>query len=507
MFARRRRCMSIMFTVAVAAATVVAGVLSWPQLISQATYAIERGQAEVSREQLAVASDLSEAFQHVARTLRPSVVSIRSVRRVEAGVRPYGSQVPDEFRRFFGQDELLDRFFFEPPPAERGFEQHGLGSGVIVSEDGYILTNNHVVDGADEVKVALSDRRELIAEIIGTDRATDLAVLKVESGDLHPATLGDSSQLQVGEWALAIGSPFGLEHTVTAGIISAKGRRVGILGDNGYEDFIQTDAAINPGNSGGPLVNLRGEVIGINTAIESRSGGNQGVGFAIPSDMARRVMDAIIEEGGVTRGYLGALIQDLDEDLAESFGFQSRDGVLIGDVVEDGPAAAAGLQAGDIVTQVNGKRVTTASELRNLVAATPPKTELRLDVFRNGQRRTITVTTGTLDEGRFASGGRSGSASTEELGLTVQNLTPELARRLRLEGDQEGVVVTSVEAESLAERVGIRPGDLLVAVGNRTISTVTDFREALRELDPESGVRLQVERNGVRRFVYVRGAR
>ena len=291
---------------------VVTGVLTWPNVVSQATYAIERGQAEASHSQLAAASDLSQAFRHVARLLRPSVVSVSSVKRVQVNqpqVRPFNSDVPDELRRFFGGDDFFDRFFFEAPPAPRGFEQHGLGTGVIVRDDGYILTNNHVVQGADEVKVTLSDERQFTAEVVGTDKATDLAVLKIEADGLYAAQLGDSNELAVGEWVLAVGSPFGLEQTVTAGIVSAVGRaNVGITD---YEDFIQTDAAINPGNSGGPLVDLRGEVIGINTAIASRNGGYQGIGFAIPSSMARQVMESIIEDGQVSRGYLGALIQDL----------------------------------------------------------------------------------------------------------------------------------------------------------------------------------------------------
>ena len=508
--AHRKRRNSAIVILLVVAASVSAGVFSWPDLVAQATYAIERGQAEASTEQLAVATDLSQAFQHVARSLRPSVVSISSVKRTQVSqpqVRRFDSQIPDEFRRFFGGDDAFDRFFFEVPSVPRGFEQQGVGSGVIVSSDGYILTNNHVVEDADEVTVTLTDKRELDAEIVGTDSATDLAVLKVDANGLHAARLGDSSRLQVGEWTLAIGSPFGLDHTVTAGIISAKGRRVGILGENGYEDFIQTDAAINPGNSGGPLVNLRGEVIGINTAIESRSGGNQGVGFAIPSDMARHVMDSIIEHGGVTRGYLGASIQDLDEGLADSFGHDSTEGVLIADVMEGSPAEKAGLRSGDIVTEIDGKKVSDATELRNRVAATAPNSQATIKFYRNGKRKAIKVTIGELDTVvPTAARGREQS-STEQLGMTVENLSSELAQRIGIDPDDDGgVVVTVVDQGSLAARVGIRPGDMLVAVGNRSIESVVDFNEAMRELDTASGIRMQIERGGVRRFVYVRGA-
>lgn len=506
--ARRKRSLSAIAITVLVAASVAGSAFSWPYLVSQATYAIERGQAEASYEQLAVATNLSDAFQHVARTLRPSVVSISSVKRLQVNepqVRRFGAPIPDEFRQFFGGDDMLDRFFFEVPSAPRGFEQQGVGSGVIVSSDGYILTNNHVVDGADEVTVTLSDKRELVAEIVGTDKATDLAVLKVHESGLHEARLGDSASLQVGEWALAIGSPFGLDHTVTAGIISAKGRRVGILGDQGYEDFIQTDAAINPGNSGGPLVNLRGEVIGINTAIESRSGGNQGVGFAIPSDMARHVMDSIIENGGVTRGYLGASIQDLDEDLADSFGYGSTEGVLIADVMEDSPAAEAGLRPGDIVTKINEEKVSNATKLRNTVAATAPNTRAKVEFYRDGKRKTTKVTVGTLDETVFVSARGRVQSSAEELGMTVEDLSSELAQRLGVDGDDRGVIVREVDRGSLASRVGIRPGDMIVALGNRPIETVGDFNEAMEELDSQSGIRIQIQRGGVRRFVYIRG--
>ena len=501
---RRKRTLSTFIIVTLFTATMATGVLTWPYVISQATYAIERGQAEASYQQLAVASDLSQAFQHVARTLRPSVVSISSVKRVQVmqpQVRQYGGEVPDELKRFFGSRDFFDRFFFEVPSAPRGFEQHGLGTGVIVSADGYILTNNHVVQDADEVTVTLSDNRELSAEVIGTDSPTDVAVLKVNANGLHAARLGDSSNLQPGEWSLAIGSPFGLDQTVTAGIISAVGRaNVGITD---YEDFIQTDAAINPGNSGGPLVNLRGEIIGINTAIASRNGGYQGIGFAIPSNMARHVMESIIEDGQVTRGYLGALIQDLNDDLADSFGFDSTKGVLVGDVVEDGPAAQAGLRSGDIVLKLNGKEVSNANQLRNAVAATHPRSQMEIEYYRDGAKKVVSVEVGQLDEDRARSIQR-GEATARHLGMKVETLTPSVAQRLGLPQDERGVIVTDVDPTGLAARAGIRPGDMVIAVGDTTMETVSDFRESIRKQEPKHGIRMQIQRDGARRFVFLR---
>jgi serine protease Do len=481
----------------------------WPSIVSRTTYAIERGQAQAAQQQLAVASDLSQAFQQVARALRPSVVSVSSVKHVQAN-RPQTRrfETPDELRQFFGNDDLFERFFEMPSPPggseQRGFEQRGLGTGVIVSEDGYVLTNNHVVAGSDEVTVTLSDKRQLTAQVVGTDKPTDIAVVKIDARDLQPAKLGDSSKLEVGQWALAMGSPFGLDQTVTAGIISAVGRSN--MGITDYEDFIQTDAAINPGNSGGPLVNLQGEVIGINTAIATRTGSYQGVGFSIPINMARRVMDSIINTGGVTRGYLGAIIQDLTEDLAHSFGYQSIEGVLIGDVVPDGPAAKAGIKAGDIVTSLNGNKVTSASELRNAIAATDPDTQVTLEVFRDGKSQKLTVTVGKLNRDTVPTATATpGKAQTEKLGMSVQDLTPDIAQQLRLDASARGVVVTDLDPNGLAARAGLREGDLIVGVGGQAVKSVMDFRTATKDFDPKAGIRLQVQREGARLFVFLRG--
>lgn len=471
------------------------------ELPSQQTYAAEAQQALAARQDLAHITDLSAAFRQVAKSIRPSVVSISSVTHVRARSQRNGRpEIPDELRGFFG-DDAFDRFFdFRDPRG--GFDQQGLGTGVIVSSDGYVVTNNHVIRGADEVTVTLSDDRALKAKVVGADPKTDLAVLKVEAKDLVVAAFGDSDSTEVGEWVLAIGSPFGLDQTVTAGIISAKGRKMKIAE---YEDFLQTDAAINPGNSGGPLVNLQGQVIGINTAIASRTGGYMGVGFAIPSNMVRTVKDGILKYGRVQRGRLGAMIQDLTEDLAKSFGLESPKGVLIGDVVKGSPAEKAGLRSEDIVLKFNGQPVNNANQLRNAVAATTPNTPAEVLIFRDGKQTELTITVGELeDETVAATGGNMPSETTSPLGLAVQSLTPELARQLGYDRDIQGVVVTAVEPGSVAARAELRPKDVVVNVGGTAIRSIRDFREMLEKSDLSRGVRLQIRREGVRLFVFLK---
>lgn len=473
-----------------------------PAWLSQLTYAVEVGQAKAAEEQLAVANDLSQAFREVAKVLGPSVVSISSTKRFQPmqDRNPrFEGQIPKEFRGFF-DDDVFDRFFeFHIP--QRGFEQQGMGSGVIVSEDGYVLTNHHVAGDADEVNVTLSDGRQFRGELVGSDKATDIAVLKIDADNLKPAKLGKSAALEVGEWVLAIGSPFGLDHTVTAGIISATGRaNVGITD---YEDFIQTDAAINPGNSGGPLVNLRGEVVGINTAIATRGAGYMGVGFAIPSEMASHVMHGIIDKGFVTRGWLGAMIQDLSEDLAKSFHFDSTDGVLIGDVVPDSPADKAGLKAGDIVTKYNGQSVESANELRNAVAGTAPDTDAKLEVFRDGEHKSLTVRIAQLDQDRVVALTKGGE-SANELGMTVEPLTPERAGQLGADTDDAGVVVTKVDEGSFAARIEIERGDIVLAVGDEAVRNIDEFKNAMAKQELKRGIRLQLMRDGMKRFVFLR---
>jgi serine protease Do len=462
----------------------------------------EAVQAQEAGGRPSYAQDLSVAFREVAKTIRPSVVSISSVTRAEsggAGGAGGGAGLPPELRQFFG-DEEFERFFEFRGPRDQ--EQRGLGSGVVVSADGYVLTNFHVVGEADQVDVRLSDGREFRAKIVGGDKSTDIAVLKIDANNLSPARLGDSDALEAGEWVLAMGSPFGLNQTLTAGIISATGRKN--VGITDYEDFVQTDAAINPGNSGGPLVNLKGEVIGINTAIASRSGGSMGVGFAIPSNMARQIMDEILQNGKVVRGYLGAMIQDLNADLAQSFGYDSTEGVLIGDVAPGGPGQQAGLKAGDIVASYNGKPLKDANDLRNRVAATDPGSQATLEVFRDGRKQRLAVEIGTLDSQAAAAAPRGEDPVV--LGLAVQDLTPELAAQIGVEADLRGAVVTKVEPGSLAADAGLRPGDMVVAVGDVAVGTAAEFRAAVKSRDAKQGLRLQVLREGLKRFVFLKAS-
>ena len=469
-----------------------------PSTVSCLAYAAETGRALAARGELQHAGDLSAAFHDVAMAMRPSVVTITSTKKVHLSSndeQPNMPEIPKEFRGFFG-DEFFHRF---QTPGE-GFQQQGQGSGVIVDRQGYILTNNHVVNGMDEVKVTLSDHRSFTAEIVGTDPKTDLAVLKIDAKNLAAAELGDSTAMQVGDWVVAIGTPFGLDMTVTAGIVSATGRsNVGITD---YEDFIQTDAAINPGNSGGPLVNLQGQVIGINTAISSSNGGNVGVGFAIPSDMARTVMHSLIEKGHVDRGWLGAMIQDLNEDLSQSFGYHGTEGVLLGDVLDEGPAQKAGLQAGDIIVQFNGRRMKDANQLRQTVAATEPNTDADVVVFRDGKEQTLTVhITQMKSDSAVAT---AAGEQSDDLGISVRTLTPDAAAQLGYQADEHGVVVTEVKPGSVAASLGIRSGDVIVAVGRESIDDVADYRKALDSNDLSKGIRLQIMRDGAKRFVFAK---
>ncbi|MBX3178589.1 MAG: DegQ family serine endoprotease [Candidatus Hydrogenedentes bacterium] len=378
----------------------------------------------------------------------------------------------------------------------------GSGSGFIISSDGYIVTNHHVAGEADALSVTLEDGRRFDASLVGTDPQTEIALLKIEASGLPIVALGDSDAAKVGEWVLAVGSPFGLSHTVTAGIISAQGRsEVGIVD---YANFIQTDAAINPGNSGGPLINLRGEVIGVNTAILSSSGGNNGIGFAIPINMARSIVEDLKEDGQVVRGYLGVSIQNLTPDIAEWFGVSGDRGAIVGDVVEDSPAARAGLRRDDIVLRYGGQEIRDAAGLRSRVATTAPETDVVIELLRDGAPVERTVRIGQLGAPEEKAAARAPGAApapvAERLGLRLQELDAQTAAQLGYAG-RRGVVVAQVEPGSQAQRAGIVPGALITEVNRRAVSNVREFREALQQGSRKNTALLNVEKDGYSRYV------
>lgn len=437
----------------------------------------------ISKESIDILTRTNQALSEVAMAVKPSVVNISSIRTIRTQGIPHPFFNDPFFRRFFG-DEFR---FFERPREHR---QSGLGSGVIVDKDGYILTNYHVVKDADEIKVKLSDKREFTGKVIGTDPKTDLAVIKIQADKLPVIKWGDSDKLRVGEMILAIGNPFGLNQTVTAGIVSATGRaNVGIAD---YEDFIQTDAAINPGNSGGALVNIRGELIGINTAIFSTSGGYQGIGFAIPSNMAKVVMENLIKKGKVVRGWLGVSIQAITPELAKQFGLQSEKGVLVSDVMEDSPAEKAGLKRGDIILELDGKEFSEPSALRNAVAVIPPGKEVTIKILREGKQITTKAVIAELPAGL-----QKMSAPSEGplKGIQVQDITPEVRRSLQLPKRVTGVIVVDVAEGSPAEGF-IVENDVIMEINRKKVNNTKDYATITGSLKKNQGVMLLIYRNG-----------
>jgi serine protease Do len=448
------------------------------------------------------ANTLEKSLELVAEYVKPSVVSITTVKVFKHPTtrRFHGDERErrrDPFRDFFGED-FFDRFFPRPPVPEGEFKTQSLGSGVIVDKRGYILTNNHVVADMDELKVRLSDKREFDAKIIGTDPQTDLAVVKIEGENLIPAKMGSSDEIKPGQWAIAVGNPFGLTSTVSVGVISAVGRSgVGIAQ---YENFIQTDAAINPGNSGGPLVNIRGEIIGINTAIFTRSGGYQGIGFAIPVNMAKAVLRDLIDKGKVTRGWLGVVIQDLDASLAKQFNVDVTEGVLISDVQDDSPAKEAGFERGDIVIEYDDRKIADVNELRHKVAQTEVGKKVKVKVLRGSKEKVLAVKIGEQPADLFATGPLPGG---KDLGMTVQDLTKELAGSLGYEGES-GVVVSAIEQGSPADQADINEGDLIKEVNREKIANVKDFKQALSKSEKDKDILLLIRRGMHTRFVIIK---
>ena len=442
------------------------------------------------------APQFNQVYADVAEKLLPVVVSIHSAKIVQV-------QEFDPFEWFFGQGRS-NPHQQNTPQRERRAE--GVGSGVIVSSDGYILTNNHVVEGADDLTVTLYDDREFSAEIVGTDPPTDIALIKLkDASNLPVAYLGDSDKTRIGEIVLAIGSPYSLTETVTQGIVSALGRTTpGAL--NQYEDFIQTDAAINPGNSGGPLVDMDGEVIGINSAIYSRSGGSQGIGFAIPVNMARDIMEILVKDGKVSRGWLGVSIQDLTPDLASSLGLNNTDGVLVNDVIENTPAQNAGLEAEDIIVSVAGDKVKNTTELRNKVAMIKPGTETDFEVLRNGKHKTFEITLAERDKYVDSQGLTGSSADVKEkTGLDVQTLTPQISQRYRIDPEIKGVVIASIDPAGPAAktRPALKPGDVIMEVDRTAVETAAEFSKIIDSIDDGNAL-LRVHRENNTFFVALR---
>ena len=438
-------------------------------------------------------------FAPVVKKVAPAVVNIASTKVSKVPTQFFG-QMPDDplFRQFFG-DNSNGRF--NTPRQAPEEQEHALGSGIIMSPDGYILTNNHVVDGASDVRVTLADKREYKAKVIGTDPKSDVAVLKIDATNLPCITVGDSSKVQVGDYALAVGNPFGVGQTVTMGIVSATGRSH--LGIEDYEDFIQTDAPINPGNSGGALVNDRGELIGVNTAIIAHgSEGNQGIGFAIPSNMARAVVEEIVRSGKVTRGYLGILPQDVTPAISRAFNDQSTGGALVGDVTANSPAQKSGLERGDIIVELDGKPVADSNDLRLRVSMMPPGSNVRLKVLRSGEARDMTVTLGELPTEEAAVQHNDDNSSSSALsGVSVENLDADARHDLGLPASAQGVVVTKVSPSSEAADAGLQRGDVIQQVNRRPIRNTADFEQAVHSSREKP--LLLVNRNGNTMFLAV----
>lgn len=430
-----------------------------------------------------------KAFAGIAKQALPAVVFIDVETTIE--VPQYGYRY-QPFQDFFGRRGQLAIPEEREP---RKYSREGQGSGFIISKEGYILTNNHVVNDADRITVILADDRKFSAKVIGSDPKTEVALIKIEDPhDLPYLELGDSDALEVGEWVLAAGNPFGLSQTITAGIVSAKGRdEVGIAE---YGNFIQTDAAINPGNSGGPLLDIDGKVIGINTAIYSRTGGYMGIGFAIPINQAVQIKDQLIKHGKISRGVLGIYIQDVDEELAESFGLEEKGGVLISQIVDDSAAEKAGLKEGDIVVEMDGKTVEKTAAFRNRVAATPPNTKVKLKVFRNGKYKNIVAVTKEMEDGDvFAS-----SEILDKLGFSVEHADSEAGRRWGHDGGS-GVVVLDVEPNSPASRAGLQPGHLIASVNRKQVGNMDEFMDALSGTEGERVLLLVSDGRGSRFIV------
>ncbi|MGA7292703.1 MAG: DegQ family serine endoprotease [Terriglobales bacterium] len=466
------------------------GLTSWAgHPVFGASHGIPLYISQASGSETAPAPNAS-GFAPILKPALPTVVSITSSRMVKTPQMPFFND--PFFQQFFG------RQLQSAPQQQR---EWGLGSGVIISPDGYILTNNHVVEKASDIKVTLADKRQFPGKVIGTDPQTDIAVVKIAATGLPTITLGDSSKLQVGDYAFAIGNPFGVGETATMGIISATGRNGLSIED--YEDFIQTDAAINPGNSGGALLNARGELIGINTAILSgQSGGNEGIGFAIPINMAKYVMDQILKHGKVVRGYIGVGIQEVTPDLAKAFNVPAEKGALVGNVDPGSSGAKAGLQRGDVIEELNGEPVTGPNDLRLKIGTMTPGTTIHLKVDHNGESRDVTLTLGEAPSSKGANNSSGSAAESPMRGVQVQDLTPDIRQQLGLKPDVKGVVVTSVPDTSPAADAGIQQGDVIEQINRQPVDSVSEYEQLIRQAGKQTLV-LLINRRGQTTFMVV----
>lgn len=446
---------------------------------------------------LAAAPGMPESFTGVAKKVLPTVVFIKVEQTIDAAGTPFQYNNPfdlfedDIFRRFFGHR------FPHMRPSEK-YKQTGWGSGFIISKEGHILTNHHVVGEADKIEVTLKDGREFEAKVIGSDPKSDVALIQIKgANDLPVLPMGDSETLEIGEWVMAVGNPFGLSHTLTVGVVSAKGRTS--IGITDYEDFIQTDAAINPGNSGGPLINMRGEAVGINSAIFSKSGGYMGIGFAIPINMVKMIKEQLIAHGEVYRGYLGVGIQDLSKELVESFGLdEGTEGVLISQVYDDSPAEKHGLNQGDVLIQMDGMPVKNVGHFRNMIAMTMPGTDIDLTVIRKGKQKTVKVKLGNISEAETEE--PTQNDLMEKIGITVQNLNEDLANQFGYQ-EIEGVLISGVKPGTPAAFAGLRPGMVIIEANQKGVQTVSDLVNALKASSSSKKVLLLVKGQHGTRYI------
>ncbi len=457
--------------------------------------------ATTSENEIAMLDRSAKAFSSVVRKAGPAVVyiGVEKTSKTFSGRGQLDMFNDPFFEHFFGKK--FDRFRQEPSP----FKQHGAGSGFIISKDGLVLTNNHVVDDADTIRVRLADKREFTASVVGTDPQSDVALIKIEGKDLPTLALGDSNKLEVGEWVIAIGSPFELSQSVTVGVVSAKGRsRIGI---NDYENFIQTDAAINPGNSGGPLLNIHGKVVGINTAIFSRSGGSMGIGFAIPINMAKSVEKQLRSNGKVTRGWLGLAIQDMNEDLAQSFGVNKAEGILVAEITKNSPAEKVGIQTGDILLALNRSKVIDVTDLRNRIAMTTPGSKISLQLIREGKKKEVQVVIAEqpadFSQATRMRSRKNNSSLLDNMGLTLQELTSELAQQFGYM-DSQGVLITQVAPNSPANSVGIQPGQLIEEVNRVRVHSLAELKKAVNKKKQQKQILLRVRAGEYSKYVVLR---